>query len=134
MKNHPDFHFNISHSGNALAAAFCERETGIDIERIKKPNFKVADRFFCETEKDYIKKSDDPELAFFRIWTAKEAYAKFTGRGIDADFKKTEVLGDFIRKRMITITTGDYVLSAYTDCVTDYKIIKFDENSEIFKS
>ena len=28
---------------------------------------------------------------FFRIWTAKESYAKFTGRGIDSAFKQFNV-------------------------------------------
>jgi len=87
--------FNISHSGNWIIASFSEKEIGIDIERIRDPIYKVANRFFSndelsllEIEKNEIKKKE----LFFKIWTAKESYVKMLGRGISYSLNNFTVL------------------------------------------
>ena len=103
LKNISDIYFNISHSGNAVAVAISDNEIGIDIEKIKTPNLKVAERFFTENEKKYI----NSDIDFFEIWTKKEAYFKQLGKGISDDFSKTDILDKGIK----TITQNDFVIS-----------------------
>lgn len=76
LKENKNFCFNISHSGNAVAVAVSNTEIGVDIEKIRKADFRVCNRFFTENEKEYVGNSD---RRFFEIWTKKEAYIKLNG-------------------------------------------------------
>lgn len=80
--DHPEIHFNISHSGTMAVAVFSDRPVGCDIERIQSANFKIAKRFFCQEENQYIMSQSDPHLAFWRMWTLKESFLKAKGTGI----------------------------------------------------
>jgi len=76
-------HFNLSHTGSAVVAAFAGSAVGIDIEqRGRSRDFVgIARRFFCPSEADAISRSHDEEQ-FLRLWTAKEAMLKLSGEGI----------------------------------------------------
>lgn len=70
---------SISHSGEYWCCAFFAGTCGIDIERIREIDYmRLSGRFFASSEKKMV---TDQE-SFFRIWTAKESYAKYTGRGL----------------------------------------------------
>ena len=73
----PDFNFNISHSEDLTVIAVSDQNIGVDTEKLRKPDFRVAKRF-CEDEYNYIDKSSSP-TTFFEIWTKKEAYVKMMG-------------------------------------------------------
>lgn len=84
LPEHPEIHFNLSHSGNVAMAVFSDREAGCDVEQIKKSVKRVADRFFCEPERQFLAEADSEEeesRRFFQIWTLKESYLKVTGEG-----------------------------------------------------
>lgn len=83
LKGHPGFYFNISHTRNAIAAAFSDHEVGIDIERIRGEEREIAKRFFTFEEYEYIYKEETAQdRRFFEIWTKKEAYLKCIGKGL----------------------------------------------------
>jgi 4'-phosphopantetheinyl transferase len=79
--------FNVSHSGDvALVALARDRDVGVDVERIR-PDVRsddLARRFFSPRENAVLAALPDEarRLAFFRIWTAKEAFVKATGEGV----------------------------------------------------
>ena len=77
----PDIHFSLSHTKGAVMCAISGSEVGCDIERIDRRMDleSVAARFF--TEKEIRDCRVDPK-EFFRIWTRKEAYSKYTGQGL----------------------------------------------------
>lgn len=83
--------FNVSHSGEYVIMALSDSPVGCDIERIRQGRDSVAKRFFSPSELEWMQASEDPVLLFFRIWTARESYAKFTGEGICLDFRQYEV-------------------------------------------
>ncbi len=98
FENCSDIHFSVSHSGALFACAFAEFPLGLDIqEHVKRSGesdeaaaercMKIAKRFFHPDEVDALEL--DTVSAFYKIWTAKESYVKFTGQGIDGEF------GDF---------------------------------------
>ena len=77
------FHFNISHSGSYIACAFDDRPVGIDIEQIQAVDFSIVDRFFTESEQQYIYHTEhEREERFFEIWTKKESFIKYNGAGL----------------------------------------------------
>lgn len=85
LEDYPDIHFNLSHSGNMVLAVFSDAEVGCDIEEVGKSQEKLAERFFCQSEYEYLmEKQDERERCeeFYRIWTLKESFMKVTGLGM----------------------------------------------------
>lgn len=80
----PDFHFNISHSGNWMTMILSNNPCGIDVEIIQPDfNFKeVMQSAYHPDEIGYVQQSQDNTKAFFRIWTIKESFLKATGVGL----------------------------------------------------
>lgn len=77
-------YFNLSHSGKWVVCAWSENEIGVDIEKIDKINFDIATSFFCKEEIDYIKSDVENEQCkkFIQMWTLKESYIKYIGKGL----------------------------------------------------
>ena len=86
--------FSVSHSDNLVVCAVSDCPIGIDVEKIRPIDLNIAEEFCSEGELEYIFGGDRKEVGylacgedealtrFFEIWTAKEAYSKFTGRGL----------------------------------------------------
>ena len=87
-------YFNLSHSKNMVICAVGEKTVGCDIEQICKVPEKVANRFFSETEIEYLSKFKGQEKSkqFYRLWTMKESYIKMTGEGMRLPLESFEVI------------------------------------------
>jgi 4'-phosphopantetheinyl transferase len=88
-------HFNISHSGKWVVAAQSNMDVGIDIENIRAPQYRIAERFFSGTELKALNllEGDEKRNYFFDLWTLKESYLKMLGKGL------TQSLGSFTMKK-----------------------------------
>ena len=85
----PDIHFNLSHSGTLVVAAFSDGPIGCDAEMIADARLDVARRFFHPLEYEALCSITDPDeqrTRFCRYWTLKESYVKLTGRGLTQPF------------------------------------------------
>jgi 4'-phosphopantetheinyl transferase len=84
LTDHPGIHFNRSHSGQWVVCAFSNKAVGVDVERIRKINPALANRFFSDEEKDRLfSLAGDAYLNyFFDLWTLKESYLKLLGSGL----------------------------------------------------
>lgn len=91
--------FNISHSGNFVVCAISENEIGIDIEKIRPIDLKIAKRVFNEIELKllFTTPNENQQDIFFSLWTEKEAILKCIGTGFSdntnyskADFETTQ--------------------------------------------
>jgi 4'-phosphopantetheinyl transferase len=79
--------FNVSHSeGLALYSISRGRETGVDVERIRRHLASpwIAERFFLPSEAERIRRlsAGSYAAAFFACWTRMEARLKACGRGL----------------------------------------------------
>jgi 4'-phosphopantetheinyl transferase len=88
--------FNLSHAqGLAVCAVACDHEVGIDLEFIRSvPEADtIASRWFSSGEQAELRSLPAAlqARAFFRVWTAKEAYLKATGEGIAESLNQIEV-------------------------------------------
>ena len=50
----------------------------------------LARRFFTDEEAEYVRDGEDTGVRFAKIWIRKEAYSKYTGKGL-ADFSNFSV-------------------------------------------
>lgn len=82
--NLADIHFNISHSGYYVVCAVTTQELGIDVERIRKVDLRIAERFFSASEiHDLMEQDVNNRMHYFiTLWTIKESYLKAIGRGL----------------------------------------------------
>ena len=82
-------HFNVSHTqGLALYAIASAREVGVDVEwmRLQVAHERIAARFFAPEEREMLAQvpAEERRVAFYHIWTRKEAYLKARGDGLAA--------------------------------------------------
>lgn len=85
-----------SHSGDRLLLALAEGvDVGADLERLRPRArvLEVAQRFFAPSESAWLHAQDAGirDLAFVRLWCAKEAVLKAHGRGIAFGLHRFEV-------------------------------------------
>ncbi len=74
--------FNLSHSGSWVALAAGDAPLGIDVEKREIFDRESVSCFFNERERELIRAAREPLCCFYRLWTAKEAFAKKEGRGL----------------------------------------------------
>ena len=84
LRDYPDVHFSLSHSGDYAMCVISCFPIGCDIQKISDARTHVARRFFTPAEQLYLQSSDNPQAEFTRIWTRKESYVKMKGLGISA--------------------------------------------------
>ena len=90
------FEFNLSHSkGVALYIFSWNRKVGIDVEHIHSmPDMDdFAERFFSPRESVFINSlsGQQKEIAFFKLWTCKEAFLKANGNGLTVPINEVEI-------------------------------------------
>ncbi len=86
--------FNISHAENFVICSVSENPVGCDIEKIRSIKSGFEKRFFTQNEVFYLDKflGDEKLKQFFRLWTMKESYMKFTGEGMKLALNRFEFI------------------------------------------
>ncbi|MED3781060.1 4'-phosphopantetheinyl transferase superfamily protein [Heyndrickxia sporothermodurans] len=92
LRDYPNVHYNISHTRGIIVCAVSDMPVGIDIEKIKAFNKRVPERFFTKSERNYIfENKDNQDERFAEIWTMKESYVKWVGKGMAISFDSFDV-------------------------------------------
>lgn len=112
--------FSITHTQNHVFCAVIDGEDepmriGIDAEDLGRPDLsnleEMAARWFSENEQKAFLASPTKET-FLRIWTRKEAYAKYTGEGLKSLSKiDTVILANGGSVHFFDYRIGDILLS-----------------------
>lgn len=104
----PDIHFSLSHSQDQALLAVSEGlEIGADLERVRSvDHLGLARRYFHPHEVAAIERDSDPQAAFFRIWTLKEAVVKALGTGLSLPLDEFEVSIAGARPEMVIPPAG----------------------------
>ncbi len=84
LKGYPVFSYNISHAGKWIVCIIANYAVGVDIELVKFINLDIAKRFFAKNEYEMLllESKDNQQELFYQIWTAKESYIKYIGKGL----------------------------------------------------
>lgn len=118
IRNRPDFHYNLSHSGDLVVLAYGSTELGVDVERIRSnvDAEGIARRFFTLQEQQILKEgTSDGRQRFFELWTKKESYLKYLGTGLKKDLRSFSVLQPDSGVRFHScMLTDEYCLSLCT--------------------
>lgn len=111
IKNYPKYHFSVSHCKNCIAFAESNNEIGIDVEQVSKGNLSIAKNFFTFNEYMYIINSNNIDLTFYQIWTAKEAYIKMIGKGLYIPLNSFNILDDSIKSKLNSSIIRTYAIT-----------------------
>lgn len=114
----PHIHFSISHSGEYWSCAIADQTIGYDLQEPVLPrnetpeeqallHQKMASRFFHPAEAEFV--SMDCLHNFFAVWSAREAYVKYTGQGIDRYFSEHCVVPDSLGEQCRISGTAENV-------------------------
>lgn len=118
IKGYPSFQFNVSHTRNAIAVAVSSMPIGVDIERVRTADERIAKRYFTKLEQEYIYGNDSKsDLRFYEIWTKKEAYVKYKGKGLLIPLNSFNTLSETIADKIDTLTKDTYCISVCSDIV-----------------
>lgn len=128
--NLSNFYFNVSHTNNAVVVAVSNQEIGVDIEKKREANLEIALRFFTKSEYSYIDKLPDKRNErFYEIWTKKEAYIKFVGKGLAIPLNSFDVFNEKIVSKIKTLYKNDYILSICSNFVNpNVNLVEVNEN------
>lgn len=86
------FYVNLSHGGNYAVCAMDTNPVGVDIESVRQYKKNVAERICTSAELQsllVLKKEEEKNQIFTKLWTRKESMAKLSGEGL-ALLLKTE--------------------------------------------
>lgn len=89
--------YNLSHSGKYVLCSVStqpDAQVGCDVEMIKDNKLRLAERFFCPKEIEWIKnKKTEAEQAegFYRYWVLKESFIKAIRLGMKQDLREFEI-------------------------------------------
>ena len=103
--------FNVSHTGTlwGMAVSLDGAGVGLDIEtrRERKYMNKMIEEYFHPKEFDHYSSLPDKQSrtdCFCKLWTQKEAYAKYLGQGLRYDFSSDAFLVEALKE--VNIISG----------------------------
>ncbi len=93
LLQYPEIYFNLSHSGAYVCLAVGDQPMGVDIQEQTEIREGIAERFFTASDKQKLSecRREERQKLFFRMWSIKESYLKFTGTGISRGLSAFEI-------------------------------------------
>lgn len=109
--NDVNYHFSVSHSEDRIAFISSNCPIGIDVEQILNCNMLIARRCFAPNEYKFIVESKEPNKAFYKIWTSKEAYVKMLGLGLYKSLRTFDVLDKNLKCNFSDVCLSEYMIT-----------------------
>ncbi len=84
--------FSLSHCAGLACCTFSDREIGVDVERVRPYDPKLAKRICTPSELGFLENAPNRGEALILLWTLKESLLKATGEGFHYGFQNAEFL------------------------------------------
>lgn len=122
-------HFSLTHSKGLLCCAVSDSNIGIDAEMIFSARDNVARRSFSSDEYNTYSNASDRDSEFYKIWTQKEAYLKYTGTGLAFPMNRLSTLSADIASMMHSMRLHKHWLSVCTEekCIPTLQHLNFSD-------
>lgn len=103
--------FSISHCKKGILVAIDTQPIGVDIESVRRVDEALVQHTMNSREVEEIHASDNPDMAFTRLWTQKEAVLKQRGTGINCDLRNVLTDNQLPHLQTIVDTQKGYAYS-----------------------
>ncbi len=112
-----NIYFNISHSGKWVIVGISKHEIGVDVEtKVFNDIYEILELFSEEERRRIMSYSYDIQIGFKYYWSAKEAWVKKSGIGIEAIINPKMNNDEFEKDKCIQLQLdNESVLSVYSD-------------------
>lgn len=117
-------YFSISHCRNGISVAIAEQPIGVDIESIRTIKPDLIHKTMNSAEQTAIAAAAQPNIAFTRLWTQKEALLKLRGTGIIDDLHDTLANTSDITFHTMENLTCRYILTIAILRVVDKRMAR----------
>ncbi len=87
LRQFPAIHFSLSHCRQAVGCLVADRPCGLDLEAPRPVRESLVRYTMNEDEARQVFSAANPDEAFLRLWTQKEAVLKLRGTGINGSMK-----------------------------------------------
>ncbi|UOG76480.1 4'-phosphopantetheinyl transferase superfamily protein [Hymenobacter tibetensis] len=108
-------YFSISYTSGCTLIGIALDSIGVDIEKVDGA-FRyqdISETCFSLREQAYIAQSATPSVAFYQLWTRKEALVKATSKGIDDDLQSVPSLnGLHVMQGELLATASNWTTSS----------------------
>lgn len=111
LKGFSRYNFSISHTDNTIVFISNGLPIGIDIEKINNGNLSLSKRFFAYNEYEYLKKSLNFDIDFFKVWTMKESYIKMLGTGLYTSLSSFDIFNPSNNYKYYNTLYNEYSIS-----------------------
>ena len=111
LQSSSDIFFNLSHSGDYVLCGIAKRQIGVDIQKRHDKDVSGV--------KEKIHNAQDKEEDFFLLFSAKEAFCKCMGEGLQRDLSHIAV--DAAKNTVMDTATGETGW-LFTDFTTESEI------------
>lgn len=88
---HPNWEFNLSHSGPLALCALSDAPVGVDIQVIKSWRPNLPNRVCSPRELAWLEVQNDFWRAFTALWVCKESRVKYTGEGLTTPIRSISI-------------------------------------------
>ena len=128
--NHPQLHFNLSHSNSLVACAMGDKPVGVDVQHMVKLRQGLV-RYTMSTQEiaklEAMGTIEEKSMFFTQLWTLKESYVKATGRGLTHEFPSFDIneQGEVTALSALS-PTATFKLTNLTDAIVSVAIINTD--------
>lgn len=82
LKEYPEIHFNLSHTGTMAVCVISDHPVGVDVEKTRPYVEKTGKRCFNKDQLAWIGQVKDRDREWIRLWTRKESRLKLDGTGL----------------------------------------------------
>jgi 4'-phosphopantetheinyl transferase len=80
--DYPQFHFNLSHSGQVAVCALDSTPVGVDVQQLRPFRSALLDSICSPQERDWLRHQGDDQRACALLWSLKESRCKQSGQGL----------------------------------------------------
>lgn len=113
--DHPEYQFNISHSGAYLVCALDSAPVGVDLQVFRPSRTAFLDRLCAPQERVWLAARQDSPLAFARLWAMKESRCKWSGQGLTRPISNISVPLPAADEPLLTLDGLHYALRTGAD-------------------
>ena len=90
FSENPNWHFNLSHSGELVLCALSDSPVGVDIELVRPRKEGLPEYVLRGEDYERFHRLGGDWSAFYTLWTERESIVKYTGEGLKA-WRRAEV-------------------------------------------
>lgn len=123
LPKYPNYQFSISHSNRCVAFVGADQSIGLDVEYVENRNEEIANAYFAPKEFQYYIRNNSSSMAFYKIWTQKEAYVKMLGTGMSMPLLSFDVREEKLKKILWSTYQNGYWFSICTPSLPKREVI-----------